>query len=332
MAASPVAIAIVVPCYNEGEVIAETASRLHALLTDLVQAGKVAVGSTVYFVDDGSQDDTWAKVMALVDSGGPFAGIKLSANRGHQNALFAGLCHAQGGAVVSIDADLQDDIRIIADMVEAFAVGYDVVYGVRRRRDRDTWFKRRSAEFYYRLLRSMGVDVVFNHADYRLLSRRALEALKEYHEVNLFLRGIIPALGYRSTQVYYDRAERFAGESKYPFRKMLSFAVDGITSFSAVPLRMIAALGVVIFAGACLLSGWVLWTRFISGNAVPGWASSVLPMYFLGGVQLLSIGVLGEYVGRIYLESKRRPRFHIEELVGGPPLDPAADSRRLPLV
>ncbi len=318
MSAPPADLAIVVPCYNEGDVIAETASRLQVLLAELVQAGKVAAGSTVYFVDDGSSDDTWAKITALVASGGPFAGIKLAANRGHQNALFAGLWHAQGSAVVSIDADLQDDIRVIADMVDAFRVGHDVVYGVRRARNHDTWFKRRTAELYYRLLQAMGVDVVFNHADYRLLSRRALEALKEYREVNLFLRGIIPTLGYRSTQVYYDRAERFAGESKYPLRRMLSLAVDGITSFSAVPLRMIAVLGLVIFVGTVLLSSWVLWTRFVSGNAVPGWASSVLPMYFLGGVQLLAIGVLGEYIGRIYLEIKRRPRFHVEELIGGP--------------
>ena len=239
-------------------------------------------------------------------------GVKLSRNRGHQNALLAGLMQADGDAVISLDADLQDDLGVIEQMVDAYREGCEIVYGVRDNRQKDTWFKRWSAERYYALLRFLGVDIVPNHADYRLLGRKALDALGDYEEVNLFLRGIIPQLGYRSRHVYYERGERVAGESKYPLKKMLTFAADGVTSFSAVPLRLIAGLGAVVFVMSVLISFWVLGVRLFSDQAVPGWASTLLPIYALGGVQLLSIGVVGEYVAKIYLETKRRPRFFIE--------------------
>lgn len=312
---STLALSIVVPCYNEEEVLPETVRRLLALLDDLTAKGKVAAASRVYFVDDGSKDRTWAMIEEHSATDRRIGGIKLSRNRGHQNALLAGLMTVRGDAVVSIDADLQDDITVIEDMVDRHLDGADVVYGVRKRRDTDTLFKRATAEGYYKLIKAMGVEVVFNHADYRLLSRRALDVLKGYDEVNLFLRGVIPTIGFPSAVVEYDRHERFAGESKYPLRKMLALAIDGVTSFSAMPLRLIAVLGMLIFIGTMMLSIWVLWTRLTSGNAVPGWASSVLPIYFLGGIQLLSIGVLGEYVAKVYLEVKRRPRYIVEKTI-----------------
>jgi Glycosyltransferases involved in cell wall biogenesis len=241
-------------------------------------------------------------------------GIKLSRNYGHQNALLAGLLVAQGDALVSVDADLQDDLGVIEQMLDAYHDGCDVVYGVRENREADSAFKRFTAESYYCLLAFMGVDVVFNHADYRLLSRRAVEALREYGEVNLFLRGIIPLLGFRSRSISYRRAERFAGESKYPMRKMLSLACQGITSFSTFPLRLITVLGLIIFVVSSLLGIWAIGIRLFSDLAVPGWASTVVPAYFLGGIQLLGIGIIGEYLAKIYMETKRRPRFHIEKL------------------
>lgn len=306
-------LSVVVPCYNEEKVLNETIPRLNRLLDHLVEQHKISSESYVYYVDDGSRDATWEIIRDRAASDDRVRGIKLSQNRGHQNALFAGLATVGGDIVVSVDADLQDDLNAIGDMVEAFLAGHDIVYGVRSVRNTDTRFKRVTAETYYRLLELMGVNVVYNHADFRLLSRRALEALKQFQEVNLFLRGIVPALGFSSTVVSYERRERFAGDSKYPVRKMLGLAIDGITSFSALPLRIIAGLGFVVFMASLLVSVWVLWVRLFTANAVPGWASSVLPMYLLGGIQLLSIGVLGEYVGKIYLETKRRPRFFIEE-------------------
>ena len=240
-------------------------------------------------------------------------GVKLSRNRGHQNALLAGLDAAEGDAVVSIDADLQDDLEVIGKMVDLHAAGVDIVYGVRQSRGSDTAFKRFTAEGYYRVLARLGVQVVFNHADYRLMSRRALDALAEYHEVNLFLRGIVPQLGFTTATIAYDRTERFAGESKYPLRKMLALAVNGITSFSVVPLRLIAALGLLVCLFSVLMIGWVLVGAWVLDSVVPGWASSVIPIYLLGGVQLFGIGVIGEYVGKIYLETKRRPRFLVAE-------------------
>ena len=308
-------LSIVVPCYNEEAVLPESIKRLVALLDRLTSSARVADGSHVIFVDDGSSDSTWSVIRAYHVDDKRIRGIKLSANRGHQLALMAGLFAAEGSATVSIDADLQDDIDVIESMLSAFRAGADIVYGVRRRRESDSGFKRLSAESYYRLLRWFGVKVVFNHADYRLLSRRALDALKQFPEANLFLRGIVPLIGFRSDIVYYDRDARFAGASKYSLRRMLALAVDGVTSFTAVPLRLISMLGLVVSIGSIAMIVWALWTKLFTSNAVPGWASSVIPIYFLGGVQLLSIGVLGEYVAKIYLETKRRPRYFIEEQI-----------------
>lgn len=305
-------LGIVVPCYNEQEVLPETSKRLLDLLGRLRKAGLVSAASAIYFVDDGSQDNTWGLIESLAELDERVHGVKLSRNRGHQNALLAGLSVAQGDALVTVDADLQDDIEVIADMVRHFSKGCEIVYGVRVARGSDTAFKRGTAQAYYRLLAAVGVDIVNNHADYRLMSRRALQHLQEYAEVNLFLRGIIPLLGFRCATVHYDRAARFAGESKYPLRRMLALAFDGITSFSVTPLRLIAALGLLVFLLSFGMVGWVLYGRLVMQNAIPGWASSVIPIYFLGGVQLLSIGVLGEYVAKTYMETKRRPRYAIE--------------------
>ncbi len=308
-------LSVVLPCYNEEEVLEETASRLLRLFADLEEKGKISAASKIYFVDDGSRDRTWEIIETLADTHEPIHGIKLSRNRGHQNALLAGLYTAEGDALVSIDADLQDDIDVIEEMVDRYAEGFEIVYGVRKERKTDTAFKRATAEGFYRIMHLMGVDIVFNHADYRLMSRRAVEELKNYREVNLFLRAMVPMIGFRSTRVYYDRAERFAGESKYPLRKMLSFAWDGITSFSVVPLRLITATGLIIFVISIFISAWAVWIKLFTDDAVPGWASTVLPIYFIGGIQVFSIGIVGEYIGKMYMETKQRPRFIIETVV-----------------
>jgi len=306
---------IVIPCHNEELVLGETTRRLAILLQGLNAKGKISSDSKVYFVDDGSRDATW-KVICDSAEQQPFVeGIKLSRNRGHQSALLAGLMHAKGDCLISIDADLQDDLSAIEEMVDAHAAGSDIVYGVRKGRKSDTPFKRFSAELYYRILATMGVEIVFNHADYRLMSRRAIDALREFGEVNLFLRGIIPQLGFNSAIVHYERAERFAGESKYPLSKMLALAVQGVTSFSVVPLRIITTLGLLISVLSFGIGLWALWLRVFTEEAIPGWASTVLPMYLLGGIQLFSLGVIGEYLGKIYLETKRRPRYFIEEFI-----------------
>ena len=309
----PPVLTLVVPCFNEEAVLPETLRRLSDLLDRLVAGGRIAPQSHALFVDDGSRDHTWNLIQEEHGRDSRIRGLKLSANRGHQIALVAGLFAAQGDVIISIDADLQDDLGAIEPMLRAFREGCEVVYGVRRSRQADTAFKRGTAEGYYRLLRLMGVDVVFNHADYRLMSRRAVAALREYGEVNLFIRGLIPLIGFRSTTVTYDRSERFAGESKYPLRRMLMLAFDGITSFSPAPLRMISVLGILVSLASTGMIGWVLWVKLFTNHALPGWASSVIPIYFMGGVQLLSIGVLGEYVVKIYFETKRRPRYFIEE-------------------
>jgi glycosyltransferase involved in cell wall biosynthesis len=306
-------LAVVVPCYNEAEVLLETTRRLTALLDKLVQSGVIAESSHVLYVDDGSSDTTWQLIRQSQQANARVKGIKLSANRGHQIALMAGLFSAQGDVVVSIDADLQDDVGAIENMLAAHVAGNEIVYGVRKQRRSDTWFKRFSAERYYKLLKLLGVKVVFNHADYRLMSRRAIAALKEYGEANLFLRGIVPLIGFKTAVVYYERGERFAGESKYPLKKMLMLAFDGITSFTAFPLRMISVMGLLVSMASLAMIVWVLWIKLFTAQAIPGWASSVIPIYFLGGLQLLSIGVLGEYVAKIYFETKRRPRYFIEE-------------------
>jgi glycosyltransferase involved in cell wall biosynthesis len=311
------ALSIVVPCFNEEAVLPASAARLLACLDDLAASGRAAAESRLYFVDDGSTDGTWGLIEELAAGDARVCGIKLSRNRGHQNALLAGLLHAEGDVLISIDADLQDDVDAMAKMMDAHRDGSDIVYGVRASRSSDTWFKRVTAGAYYRLLRVLGTRVVAHHADYRLMSRRVVEALRAHEEVNLFLRGLVPTLGFPSTVVTYDRKPREAGESKYPLRRMVVLALDGITSFSPVPLRMIAVLGFLIFVISIGVSCWVLWARFFTDRTIPGWASSVLPMYLLGGIQLLSIGVLGEYIGKIYMETKGRPRYFVDKTVGG---------------
>lgn len=309
-------IGLVIPCYNEQEVLRETTTRLLDLLAKMRQDGLIAEHSSIFYVDDGSRDLTWPLIQDLSQAHPEVCGIKLSRNRGHQNALLCGLLNAPGDALISVDADLQDDLDVIPQMVKALNNGDDVVYGVRRKRSTDTFFKRFTAEGYYRLLALMKVQIVFNHADYRLMSRRAIDALREYREVNLFLRGMVPLLGFRHSTVEYDRAERFAGESKYPLGKMLSLAWQGITSFSTAPLRLITTIGFIISAVSIGLASWALIMRLFTNEALPGWASTVIPMYFLGGVQLLSLGVIGEYVAKIYTETKDRPRFHVDILEG----------------
>jgi glycosyltransferase involved in cell wall biosynthesis len=305
-----------VPCFNEAAVVTETAAQLTGLLDRLVAAGTIAGASRVYFVDDGSSDATWDIVELLHKSDERVCGIKLSANRGHQNALLAGLLAAEGDVIVSIDADLQDDVDSIEAMIHAWETGCDIVYGVRAARSEDTFFKRSSAWLYYRLMAAMGVRVVMDHADFRLMSRTAIEALRAYPEVNVFLRGIIPLLGFRSARIEYARKGRIAGESKYPLRRMISLGVQGVTSFSAVPLRLITALGFLVSIGSLALALWAIWIRLFADAAVPGWASTVVPIYFLGGVQLLCIGIIGEYLAKTYIEVKGRPRFFIERVLG----------------
>jgi glycosyltransferase involved in cell wall biosynthesis len=284
-----------------------------ALIERLVSQGKIFDDSQVFFVDDGSNDRTWALIEKFASEDRHIAGIKLSRNRGHQHALIAGLFTAGGDALVSIDADLQDDVSAIEAMVDKFRSGAEIVYGVRKLRNNDTAFKRFTAESFYKMLAALGVESVYNHADYRLMSRRAIECLKQYTEVNLFLRSIVPLIGFKSDIVYYDRMARFAGQSKYPLKKMIAMALDAITSFSSVPLRLITFLGLIIFVGSMLVSLWALWVRIYVGDAVPGWTSIVLPMYFLGGVQLFCIGIIGEYLGKTYQEVKSRPLFFIEK-------------------
>jgi glycosyltransferase involved in cell wall biosynthesis len=306
---------IVVPCYNEQEVLPGTSKNLQLILDGLIKKKKVSSKSSIVFIDDGSSDRTWEIIDSLSSSSSHINGIKLSCNRGHQNALLAGLLNVTGDAVVSIDADLQDDENCIEDMIDAYHQGYDVVYGVRSSRTSDNFLKRITAESYYKMLKLMGVNVIYNHSDYRLISRRVINALEDFQEVNIFLRGLIPSIGFSSSIVTYERKERFAGESKYPFRKMLSLAINGVTSFTSFPLRLISILGLLIFSVTILLSIWVLWVSIFDESAVPGWASSVLPMYLLGGIQLFSIGVIGEYIGKIYMETKERPRFIIEKTI-----------------
>jgi glycosyltransferase involved in cell wall biosynthesis len=308
-------LAIVIPCYNEEEVLPETAKRMTTLIGRLHSLGKISADSRIVFVDDGSRDHTWPLIEQLAAENRYVSGIKLSRNRGHQNALMAGLFTAEGDALVSIDADLQDDIDAIEQMMDRYLSGVEVVYGVRKRRETDTVFKRLTAEGFYRGIRMLGAESVYNHADYRLMSRRAIEALKQFREVNLYLRGIVPLLGFRSEIVYYDRANRFAGESKYPLRKMIGLALDAVTSFSVVPLRIITFTGFAIFLGSLGVTLWALWVRLFTDDAVPGWASVVLPMYFLGGIQIFCIGMLGEYLGKTYAEVKARPRYVIEKVL-----------------
>jgi glycosyltransferase involved in cell wall biosynthesis len=321
---------IVVPCYNEEKVLPESFRQFNALLGRLIAAGKISGDSRVTFVDDGSRDRTWALIEAESRVRERVAGIKLSRNRGHQNAVLAGMLSVDGDAVVTIDADLQDDLMAIERMVDEYRGGCDIVYGVRADRSTDTLFKRGTAEMFYRLLALFDVDLVHNHADFRLMSRRAVEALRQYREVNLYLRGIVPLIGFRSTAVEYVRQPRLAGESKYPLSKMLRLAAEAVTSFSTVPLQVISALGFLVFLGTMAISAWVLWVSFFTDRGVPGWASTVLPMYFLGGIQILCLGVVGAYLGKVYREIKARPRYFIEQTAGAsssPAVPPAAAGR-----
>jgi glycosyltransferase involved in cell wall biosynthesis len=309
-------LSVVIPCYNEEAVLARCASQVLHLFAALQARGKVAADSNLWLVDDGSTDGTWQLIEALAAQHPHVTGVKLSRNRGHQNALLAGLMSADGDAVVTLDADLQDDTGVIEEMVDAHLAGNEVVFGVRRSRAEDTFFKRWSARRYYALLRVLGVEVVPDHAEFRLLGRRALQALAEYPESNLFLRGLIPQLGFKAANVFYDRKHRAAGETTYSLGRMLGLGIDGITSFSAVPLRMIAATGALLFVVAMGISLWVLGVKLFTDHAVPGWASITLPIYALGGIQLLSLGLVGEYVAKVYVEVKRRPRYVIEQITG----------------
>ena len=305
---------IVIPCYNEEQVLPVTAPMFLKKITDLAAAGKISENSRVLFVDDGSKDSTWEIISNLAKADDHYIGIRQSRNRGHQNAVLAGLMEAKDRCdiTISIDCDGQDDLDAMDAMVEEFLNGCDIVYGVRSKRTTDTFFKRFTAESYYKLLKSMGVDAVYNHADYRLVSAKALAAFAEFKEVNLFLRGMFPLVGFKSTCVYYERHERLAGKSHYPLRKMLHLAFEGITSLSVKPLHIITGLGIGI-AGLSFLG--VLWSLIVAltGNSVPGWASTMCIVCFIGGIQLVCLGVIGEYVGKIYMEVKARPRYIISE-------------------
>lgn len=304
---------LVVPCYNEEEVLHETTKRLTEKLNTMIEKELVSKESRILYVDDGSRDKTW-EIIEKLNTENPFVeGVKLAHNRGHQNALLAGLMTAKEycDAAISLDADLQDDTDVIDKFVEEYNKGNDVVYGVRDSRKTDTFFKKFTAEGFYKVMKILGVDVVFNHADYRLMSKRALEALSEYKEVNLFLRGIVPLIGFKSSKVFYERHERFAGESKYPLKKMIAFATDGITSFSVKPLKLISNLGITISFLSIIALIYAL-VSYLTGSAVPGWTAIIASIWLLGGIQLFCMGVVGTYVGKIYNEVKQRPRFLIE--------------------
>lgn len=307
-------IYFVIPCFNEEEVLPETAKRLYEKVSELIEQDKISKDSRIVFVDDGSSDKTYEIISQLHNECGAFCGIKLSRNQGHQNALLSGLMTVMDkcDAAISLDADLQDDINVLDDFIDKYNEGYDIVYGVRKNRSTDTAFKRTTAQAFYKLMLFLGVEMVYNHADYRLMSARALKALSSFEEVNLFLRGIVPLVGFKSTTVEYKRFERFAGESKYPLKKMISFAVDGVTSFSIKPIRMVFALGVIIFlcSIAVLIYSLIRWAL---GYTVLGWTTTVLSIWALGGIQLLCLGIVGEYIGKIYKEVKNRPKYIIEE-------------------
>lgn len=300
------------PCYNEQEVLPETSSQLKAIMQNLINVGKISPQSKIAFVNDGSKDETWNIISDLCSKDNIFVGVDLSRNRGHQNALLAGLMTAKehADAVISLDADLQDDVNAIEKMIDNYLSGDDIVYGARSSRKSDTFFKRFTAEGFYKFMSLMGVDIVFNHADYRLMSRRALEALSEFDEVNIFLRGIVPQIGFKTSTVEYERRERFAGESKYPLKKMLSFAFEGITSFSIRPLKIAIALGIFSLV-VCLAMVIYCIVSKLSGHAVSGWASIGASVWALGGLQLFMLGVVGEYIGKIYIETKHRPKYII---------------------
>lgn len=306
-------ITIIIPCYNEEAVIEETARRLKAKLDTLVKEKKVSSKSRIVFLDDGSKDKTWEIIEKLSNTDKVFGGIKMSRNRGHQNVLLGGLLTVKDScdAVISMDADLQDDINAIDEMIEKYYQGSEVVYGVRKERNTDTFLKKHTALLFYKLMEKLGVETVYNHSDYRLMSSRVITELSQFKEVNLFLRGIIPLLGFKTDKVYYNRAERFAGESKYPFRKSFNFAIDGITSFSVKPLRLITSLGFMITIVSVLMAVYLL-TMKLTGNTAEGLSFIAISIWCIGGIQMLSMGVIGEYIGKIYSETKSRPRYIVE--------------------
>lgn len=305
---------VVVPCYNEEAVLQDSASKLLSKLNTLIERGMISGDSRILFVNDGSKDKTWALIEELCKTDIHNNGISLAHNKGHQNALLAGLMIAKEHAdiVVSMDADLQDDINAMDSMIEKYNEGCDIVYGVRNKRDKDTFFKRFTAESFYKLMTALGADTIYNHADYRLMSKRALESLAQYKEVNLFLRGIVPMLGYKTNCVYYERGERLAGESKYPLGKMISFAWEGITSLSTTPIKLITAGGGIVFLISLIMMVYSL-IRHAIGATIVGWSSLIISLWMIGGLVLLSIGIVGEYIGKIYLETKARPRYIVEE-------------------
>lgn len=305
---------VVIPCYNEEAVLEETTKRMKLKLEELIKSKKISVDSRVMYVNDGSKDSTWSIIKEINKKEKLFTGITLSRNRGHQNALLAGLMTAKKYAdlVISMDADLQDDINAIDQMIEEYNKGNEIVYGVRSARKKDTFFKKFTAEGFYKIMKFMGVDIVFNHADYRLTSKKVLDELEKYNEVNLFLRGIFPLIGYKTSIVYYERSERFAGESKYPLKKMLSFAWEGITSFTTTPLKMIMNFGLIIAFLSMIYLIYVL-IRYLTGNTVTGWATITTLICLFSGIQIFCIGVIGEYLGKVYIETKARPRYCIEE-------------------
>ncbi len=305
---------VVIPCYNEEEVLEETTKQLKKKMEKLIKDKRISGKSKVMYVNDGSKDNTWSLIKKINEKEPLFTGITLSRNRGHQNALLAGLMTAKkySDVVISMDADLQDDINAMDEMIEKYNNGKDIVYGVRSSRKKDTWFKKTTAQGFYKFMKMMGVDVVYNHADYRLTSKRVLDEFENFKEVNLFLRGMFPLVGYSSDVVYYERNERFAGESKYPLKKMLNFAWDGITSFSVKPIRLVLNLGILIFAISLLVLLYCLIVK-VCGKAVTGWTFVVSSIWLVAGIQMLSIGIIGEYIGKIYSETKARPRFIVSE-------------------
>ncbi|MGO5307444.1 glycosyltransferase family 2 protein [Agathobacter sp. LCP21S3_B2] len=307
---------LVIPCYNEQEVLHETEHRLTVKLNQMISDGLISDESRMVFVDDGSKDSTWNIIKDMHEKNGLVLGIKSSRNRGHQNTLLAGLMTVKDECdmAISMDADLQDDIEVLDEFVKKYYDGCEIVYGVRSARKTDTFFKKFTAEGFYKVMKWMGADIVFNHADYRLMSSRALNELAKYKEVNLFLRGIVPMIGFKTDVVMYERHERFAGESKYPLKKMLAFAMDGITSLSIKPIRFITSLGVILFAFSVILLIYFIVGYFL-GRTAPGWATIVVSIWGIGGLQLLAIGVIGEYIGKIYMETKERPRYIIEEFL-----------------
>lgn len=305
---------LVIPCYNEEDVLPETSKQLLCKISSLIEQKKINSKSRIVFVDDGSKDRTWEIISELHKNNPFFQGIKLSKNQGHQNALLAGLMTVKkyADAVISLDADLQDDIDAIDEMLDKYYDGCEIVYGVRNSRDTDSFMKKATAEGYYRSMKILGADVVFNHADYRLMSRKALDSLEHFHEVNLFLRGVVPMIGFKSDVVYYARKERLAGKSKYPLKKMLAFAWEGITSLTTKPIRMITVLGIVIFFVSFIMLIYSL-VSYFAGTTITGWTSTIVSIWAIGGLQLFAIGIVGEYIGKVYLETKARPKYFIDE-------------------